>query len=256
VAAVVAKQVEAGIDVVNDGEMSKPSYATYIKDRLDGFGGESHPLVYQDLVDFPEFARRVFGDPGRSRRKTPGCNGPIKVRDPAAAETDVDNLKAALSGVSREAFLSAASPGVISLFFHNGHYPTEEAYLYAIAEAMRPEYETVAKAGFILQIDCPDLAMGRHIQYAALSIAEFARRRSCTSRRSITHWRISRRTSCAYTCAGVTTKARITATSHCATSFRPCFWQSQAAFPLRRPTRAMRMSGRCLRTSNCPMAKC
>ncbi|MFL5265381.1 MAG: cobalamin-independent methionine synthase II family protein [Stellaceae bacterium] len=177
VAEVVAKQVAAGIDVVNDGEMSKPSYATYIKDRLDGFGGESHPLVYQDLVDFPEFARRVFGDPGRARRKTPGCDGPIKLRDPAAAETDVDHLKAALAQVDvPEAFLSAASPGVVSLFFYNGHYPTEEAYLYAIAEAMRPEYETVAKAGFILQIDCPDLAMGRHIQYAALSIAEFCKK--------------------------------------------------------------------------------
>jgi 5-methyltetrahydropteroyltriglutamate--homocysteine methyltransferase len=176
VAAVIEKQVEAGIDIVNDGEMSKPSYATYIKDRLDGFGGESHPLVYQDLVDFPEFARRVFGDPGRSRRKTPGCNGPIKVRDLMAAETDVSNLKAALAGAgAREAFLSAASPGVISLFFHNGHYPTEEAYLYAIAEAMRSEYETIANAGFILQIDCPDLAMGRHIQYAALSVAEFCK---------------------------------------------------------------------------------
>jgi 5-methyltetrahydropteroyltriglutamate--homocysteine methyltransferase len=177
VAAIVEKQVGAGIDVVDDGEMSKPSYATYIKDRLDGFGGESHPLVYQDLVDFPEFARRVFGDPGRSRRKTPGCNSPISVRDPAAAETDVDNLKAALARANAaEAFLSAASPGVISLFFHNGHYPSEEAYLYAIAEAMRQEYETVAKAGFILQIDCPDLAMGRHIQYAALSVAEFCKK--------------------------------------------------------------------------------
>ena len=106
VAAVVKKQIEAGIDIVNDGEMSKPSYATYIKDRLDGFGGESHPLVYQDLVDFPEFARRVFGDPGRSRRKTPGCNGPIGVRDPAAAETDINNLKAALAGMN--------TPGSIS----------------------------------------------------------------------------------------------------------------------------------------------
>ena len=174
VAASVEKQIEAGIDIVNDGEMSKPSYATYIKDRLDGFGGESHPLIYQDLVDFPEFARRVFGDPGRSRRRTPGCNGPITVRDPAAAEADVDNLKTALGRVNaQEAFLSAASPGVISLFFHNGHYPSEEAYLYAIAEAMRQEYETVANAGFILQIDCPDLAMGRHIQYADLSVAEF-----------------------------------------------------------------------------------
>ena len=174
VAAIVEKQIEAGIDIVNDGEMSKPSYATYIKDRLDGFGGESHPLIYQDLVDFPEFARRVFGDPGRSRRRTPGCNGPITVRDPAAAEADVDNLKTALGRVNaQEAFLSAASPGVISLFFHNGHYPSEEAYLYAIAEAMRQEYEAVANAGFILQIDCPDLAMGRHIQYADLSVAEF-----------------------------------------------------------------------------------
>ena len=174
VAAIVEKQIEAGIDIVNDGEMSKPSYATYIKDRLDGFGGESHPLIYQDLVDFPEFARRVFGDPGRSRRRTPGCNGPITVRDPAAAEADVDNLKTALGRVNaQEAFLSAASPGVISLFFHNGHYSSEEAYLYAIAEAMRQEYETVANAGFILQIDCPDLAMGRHIQYADLSVAEF-----------------------------------------------------------------------------------
>jgi 5-methyltetrahydropteroyltriglutamate--homocysteine methyltransferase len=177
VAAIVEKQIEAGIDIVNDGEMSKPSYATYIKDRLDGFGGESHPLIYQDLVDFPEFARRVFGDPGRSRRRTPGCNGPITVRDPAAAEADVDNLKAALGPENaQEAFLSAASPGVISLFFHNGHYPSEEAYLYAIAEAMRQEYETVANAGFILQIDCPDLAMGRHIQYADLSVAEFRKK--------------------------------------------------------------------------------
>ncbi len=175
VAAVVAKQVEAGIDIVNDGEMSKPSYATYVKDRLAGFGGESRPLVYQDLVDFPEFAQRVFGDPGRSRRRTPGCDGPIGVRDPGAAAADVDHLKAALAPLNApEAFLSAASPGVISLFFHNGHYPSDEAYLYAIAEAMRPEYETVANAGLILQIDCPDLAMGRHIQYADLDLAGFS----------------------------------------------------------------------------------
>jgi 5-methyltetrahydropteroyltriglutamate--homocysteine methyltransferase len=176
VSEIVRKQVDAGIDVVNDGEMSKPSYATYIKDRLDGFGGTSHPLEYQDLVEFPDLARRVFGDPGRSRRKTPGCNGPISVRDAQAAVTDVDNLKAALAGVpSEEAFLTAASPGLVSLFFHNGHYPNHEAYLFAIADAMRQEYETVARAGFILQIDCPDLAMGRHIQYAGLSVAEFRR---------------------------------------------------------------------------------
>jgi 5-methyltetrahydropteroyltriglutamate--homocysteine methyltransferase len=174
VAAIVKKQVEAGIDLVNDGEMSKPSYATYIKDRLNGFGGTSQPLVYQDLVAFPDLARRVFGDPGRSRRKTPGCNAPVSLRDPTAAAADVENLKAALKPVTVEgAFISAASPGVISLFFHNGHYPSHEAYLFAIAEAMRAEYESVAKAGFVLQLDCPDLAMGRHIQYAHLGIEDF-----------------------------------------------------------------------------------
>jgi 5-methyltetrahydropteroyltriglutamate--homocysteine methyltransferase len=177
VAVIVDKQLKAGIDIVNDGELSKPSYATYVKDRLSGFDGESRPLVYQDLVDFPELARRVFGDPGRSRRRTPGCNGPIGVRDPGAAAKDVANLRAALAGKNdAEGFLSAASPGVISLFFHNTHYPSHEAYLYAIAEAMRPEYETIAAAGFVFQIDCPDLAMGRHIQYADLDIAEFRKK--------------------------------------------------------------------------------
>jgi len=174
---VVKKQVDAGIDIVNDGEMSKPSYATYVKDRLAGFGGTGNTFVYQDLADFPNLARRVFGDPGRSRRKTPACNAPIAVRDPAAAATDVDNLQAALAAVNRTgAFMSAASPGVVSLFFRNDHYPSQEAYLFAIAEAMRQEYQTIAKAGIILQIDCPDLAMGRHIQYADLSLAEFRKR--------------------------------------------------------------------------------
>jgi 5-methyltetrahydropteroyltriglutamate--homocysteine methyltransferase len=174
VAEVVAKQAAAGVDVVNDGEMSKPSYATYIKDRLNGFGGTSGSFVYQDLAEFPELAKRVFGDPGRSRRKTPGCNAAISVRDADAAGIDADNLKAAIGSVkATEAFMSAASPGLISLFFKNDHYPNHAAYLEAIAEAMRQEYETVAKAGFILQLDCPDLAMGRHIQFAALSLAEF-----------------------------------------------------------------------------------
>jgi 5-methyltetrahydropteroyltriglutamate--homocysteine methyltransferase len=152
--------------------MSKPSYATYVKDRLTGFGGESHALSYQDLVDFPGMARRVFGDPGRARRKTPACTGPIGVRDPRAAQADVDNLRAALPA-GAEGFMSAASPGVVSLFFKNEHYPNHEAYLLAIAEAMRHEYETVSRGGFVLQIDCPDLAMGRHIQYAALDVEEF-----------------------------------------------------------------------------------
>jgi 5-methyltetrahydropteroyltriglutamate--homocysteine methyltransferase len=177
VAEVVGKQVAAGVDLVNDGELSKPSYATYVKDRLDGFGGTGNTFVYQDLADFPNLAKRVFGDPGRSRRKTPACNAPIRVRDAAAAQADADNLKGALAGkTAAGAFLSAASPGVVSLFFRNEHYPSFEAYLFAIADAMRHEYETIAKAGIVLQIDCPDLGMGRHIQYADLSLAEFRKR--------------------------------------------------------------------------------
>ena len=174
VAEVVRKQAAAGISVVNDGEMSKPSYATYVKDRLTGFGGQSHPLQYQDLVDFPGMARRVFGDPGRSRRRTPACTGAVAVRGAAAAAIDTDNLKAALgTAQAEEGFMTAASPGVISLFFRDEHYGSHEAYLVAIAEAMRHEYETVARAGLLLQIDCPDLAMGRHIQFAHLGVEDF-----------------------------------------------------------------------------------
>ena len=171
---VVRKQTETGLDVINDGEVSKPSYATYIKDRLHGFGGTSQSFQYQDLMDFPALARRVFSDPGRARRRTPACDGPISVRDARAAHTDVENLQAALGAVqAEEAFLSAASPGVISLFFRNDYYPSHEAYLFAIADAMRHEYETVARAGLVLQVDCPDLAMGRHIQFASLGLEEF-----------------------------------------------------------------------------------
>jgi len=174
VAEVVRKQVEVGVDVVNDGEYSKPSYATYVKDRLRGFGGASQPLQYRDLVDFPGMARRVFGDPGRARRRAPACTEAVAVQDAEAARTDVANLRTAVAQVTpEEAFLTAASPGVISLFFHNEHYPSHEAYLFAIAEAMKHEYETVARAGLVLQVDCPDLAMGRHIQFADLSLEEF-----------------------------------------------------------------------------------
>jgi 5-methyltetrahydropteroyltriglutamate--homocysteine methyltransferase len=177
VAEVVKKQADAGVDLINDGEMSKPSYATYIKDRLEGFGGTGNTFVYQDLSEFPRLEKRVFGDPGRSRRKTPACNAPIAVRDREAPEIDAENLKTALGNVKCvEGFMSAASPGVVSLFFRDDHYKDFESYIYAIADAMRHEYETIAKAGLVLQIDCPDLAMGRHIQYADLSLANFRKR--------------------------------------------------------------------------------
>ena len=177
VAEVVAKQRKAGIDIINDGEVSKPSYATYVKDRLSGFGGTGNTFVYQDLVEFPNLAKRVFGDPGRSRRKTPACNGPITVSDGAAVRIDVENLRSALgTNQVQRAFLSAASPGVVSLFFRNDYYSSQDAYLEAIADAMRPEYEAIVAGGFEVQIDCPDLAMGRHIQYANLELGEFRKR--------------------------------------------------------------------------------
>lgn len=174
VSEIVASQTGAGVDIINDGEMSKPSYATYIKDRLAGFGGESNTFVYQDVAEFPKMAERVFNDPGRSRRKTPGCNAEISVMDRDAAETDVTNLLSASEGKQFSGrFLTAASPGVISLFFANTHYPDFETYIFAIADAMRHEYETVTSAGIMLQLDCPDLAMGRHIQYADLDLKDF-----------------------------------------------------------------------------------
>ena len=163
---IVSRQVDAGVDVVNDGEMSKPSYATYVKDRLGGFNGTSQPLTYQDLTEFPVLRDKVFGDPGRSRRKTPACTDDIVVVDHEAPRTDARNLVDALDGRKGMGFLTAASPGVIALFFRNDHYATREEYLYAIADAMKEEYDAVAAAGLVLQLDCPDLAMGRHIQFA------------------------------------------------------------------------------------------
>src|SRR5438552_15033738 len=119
VANVMSRQAAAGVDVVNDGEMSKPSYATYIKDRLNGFGGESQPPPYPDLVAYPRLHQKVYGDRGRARRKMPGCNAPISVRDREAVKTDIENLKAGRAGKAPDdLFMSAASPGVVSLFFH------------------------------------------------------------------------------------------------------------------------------------------
>ena len=176
---IVRRQTATGIDVINDGEMSKPSYATYIKDRLNGFGGESQPPPYPDLVAFPGLHQKVYGDRGRARRKMPGCNGPISVRDREAVKIDIENLKARVAGKAsgvEDLFMSAASPGVVSLFFHNDYYKTHEEYLYAIADAMQYEYETIASAGLVLQLDCPDLGLGRHVQFPDLSIEEFRRK--------------------------------------------------------------------------------
>jgi 5-methyltetrahydropteroyltriglutamate--homocysteine methyltransferase len=176
VAEVVRKQVEAGVAVVNDGEMGKPSYATYVKDRLSGFDGseKSAPLWAADLTEFRDFTKRGGRESGVAVLKRPACTGPISYRDKDAVRADIDNLKAALAGVNpAEAFISAASPGVVTFFLSNKYYPTHEAYIRAIAEAMKTEYEAICAAGFIVQVDCPDLAMSRHIQFKDLSLAEF-----------------------------------------------------------------------------------
>ena len=173
----VERQVRAGVDIVNDGEWPKPSYATYIKDRLDGFGGTGTSYVFQDLEDYPGSKLRMAADPGRKHRKTPACNAAIRVRDMEAPRLDATRLGAAARRHGATGtFMSAASPGVVGLFFRNDHYPDHESYLFALAEAMRHEYETIVDAGILLQVDCPDLAMGRHTQYRELSLAQFRER--------------------------------------------------------------------------------
>jgi 5-methyltetrahydropteroyltriglutamate--homocysteine methyltransferase len=175
---VVERQIDAGVSIVNDGEMSKPSYATYVKDRLHGFGGESvESYFFADLVDYPGSAELVAANPGRRKRTAPACTAEISVRDRAAIELDMATLGDAVAGVDvAGTFTSAASPGVVSLFFANQFYATDEEYVFAIAEAMRHEYETIAAAGATVQLDCPDLAMGRHSAYVQLDLAEFRRR--------------------------------------------------------------------------------
>jgi 5-methyltetrahydropteroyltriglutamate--homocysteine methyltransferase len=170
----VARQIKAGVDIVNDGEWPKPSYATYIKDRLTGFGGSGTTYVFQDIEDYPGTKARVAGDPGRKHRKTPACNGPVSVKDMEAPKQDARRLTAAAKKHSAAgSFMSAASPGVAALFFRNDYYKTHEEYLFALADALRHEYEAIVNAGILLQVDCPDLAMGRHTQYRELDLAGF-----------------------------------------------------------------------------------
>jgi 5-methyltetrahydropteroyltriglutamate--homocysteine methyltransferase len=171
---VAARQIEAGIDIINDGEMSKPSYATYVKDRLNGFGGTGNSFAFADIDAYPNTKARIFADPGRKHRKTPACNGPVSMRDVDAPRRDAHRLQAAVAGRHPAGmFLSSASPGVTSFFFRNDYYPSHEDYVFAIADAQRHEYEAIVDSGMMLQIDCPDLAMGRHTQFANLDLAGF-----------------------------------------------------------------------------------
>ena len=166
VAAIVAKQVEVGIDVVSDGEMSKISYATYIKDRLSGFDGDTPREPGQDLVEHPALLERLAKMGSTAKYRRPKCVADIKVKDLGPLKTDVDNMKAAVKTAgAAEGFINTASPGTIALFQPNDHYKTQDQYLEAVAEGMRAEYEGLAASGLLLQIDAPDMAMGRHTMY-------------------------------------------------------------------------------------------
>lgn len=173
---VVRRQREIGIDLVSDGEMSKASYATYVIERLTGFEGDSRRPQLSDILEYPDVARSYFSDPGveRLNRKRPSCNGPVAATGDDFVLADIENFRLALGATATtDGFLTAASPGLISMFLGNGHYPTEEEFLWATAEAMEPEYEAIVDAGLILQLDCPDLAMARHREFADKSIEEF-----------------------------------------------------------------------------------
>ncbi len=163
---VVGKQAKVGVDVVSDGEMSKISYATYIKDRITGFEGDSPREPPRDLEEFPGFLQRQTGSGGTPSYKRPCCVGEIRVKDMGPVNEDIDNLKQALDGAAvQEGFMNAASPGVIALFQPNKHYPDHASYLEALADAMQAEYEAITNAGIILQIDSPDLGLGRHMMF-------------------------------------------------------------------------------------------
>ena len=169
---VVRKQTEVGIDVLNDGEQSKFSYSTYVKDRLTGFEGESLVPPRADWADYPQAHARVQGTFATIMR--PSCNGPVTRKQGEEAQKDIANLKSALNEVNpEEVFMTAASPGVITLFMRNEYYATREEYLSVLVDLMKEEYEAIHQAGFLLQVDCPDLAMGRHLQFPDLSNQEF-----------------------------------------------------------------------------------
>jgi 5-methyltetrahydropteroyltriglutamate--homocysteine methyltransferase len=174
---IVKHQAQTGIDIVNDGEMSKPGYSTYVADRLSGFSGHEPAKPRLDTRDHPNFLAAYERMTGANVARRAVCVGPVAVRDRAPLEHDLANLKDALAQVQvAEGFMTAASPGLVPVFQTNRHYPSHEAYVEAIAAAMQDEYEAIVKAGFVLQLDCPDLAMARHTSFQELGEAEFLKR--------------------------------------------------------------------------------
>jgi len=176
IAEVVQRQVEVGLDVVSDGEMSKISYATYVSERLSGFDGDTPREPGQDLVEYPGLLRKLAERGATAKYRRPRCVGPIAVKDLEPMRKDVANMRNAIQAAgAAEGFLNAASPGVVALFQPNDFYRTQDEYLQALAEALRVEYEGIVSAGLLVQIDAPDLAMGRHTMYRDRTVEEFLR---------------------------------------------------------------------------------
>jgi len=174
VADAIRRQSEAGIDIVSDGEMGKISYATYIRHRLTGFEGDSARPTPQDLDEYPEYRDRLVAGGASAKYRRPVCKGPIKVKDLTPLQHDISRMQAALSkGQAVEGFMNAVSPGTIAVFQPNEYYPSHETYMAALADAMRSEYEMIVGAGLLLQVDCPDLAMGRHSRFRNMTDEEF-----------------------------------------------------------------------------------
>jgi 5-methyltetrahydropteroyltriglutamate--homocysteine methyltransferase len=174
---IVRRQVAVGVDIVNDGEMSKPGYSTYIADRLTGFAGHEPAKPRLDTRDHPDFLAAYERMTGVNTARRAVCVGPIAWQDREAVTQDIDNLRSALGETpATEGFMTAASPGLVPVFQTNRYYPSYEAYVEAIAAAMREEYEAIANAGFVLQLDCPDLAMAHHTTFQELSEADFLKR--------------------------------------------------------------------------------
>ena len=172
----VRRQVEAGVDIVSDGETSKISYATYVKDRYTGFSGDSERNAPGDLKLFPRYLERIAREGGTPQFSRPQCTGPVASKGEADLMSDIANLKSAMEARGAErGFMNAASPGVIAQFLPNAYYPSREAYLEALADAMKPEYDAILASGLDLQLDCPDLGLSRHVLFGDLSDEEFAK---------------------------------------------------------------------------------
>src|SRR5215470_19745734 len=174
---IVKRQAATGIDIVNDGEMSKPGYSTYVADRLSGFAGHEPARPRLDTGPHPNFEAAYQRMTGANVARRAVCVGPIAVKDREPLQQDIANLRDALAQATVvEGFMTAASPGLVPVFQNNRHYPSHEAYVEAIAAAMQPEYEAIVEAGFVLQLDCPDLAMAHHTTFQDLSEADFLKR--------------------------------------------------------------------------------